>query len=377
MLNSHIGKGCPLSTETKPNQEVRTNAISANKKINVIDLFSGCGGLSYGFNMAGFNVLLGVDHDKKALETFEANHPGAKTLLCDISNISYEADIKKIIGDAKIDIIIGGPPCQGMSLSGPRKFDDPRNILYLSFIRLVREIQPDGFLIENVPGLASLFQGSIKDDIISRFTNLGYHVNYQIVNAADYGVPQKRRRVIFVGLRNGVYTFPDTQCEIVTTSMAIDDLPPLIEDLGEEFVLYDSKPNNLYQKHMREQSDGIHNHVRAKHTDRVEKIISLVPDGGNYKDLPSEYRNTRNFHVAWTRFNSNQPAPTIDTGHRHHFHYKYNRVPTVRECARLQSFPDRFIFIGNKTQQFRQVGNAVPPLLAFNLAKQLTKKLKE
>ena len=119
----------------------------------------------------------------------------------------------------------------------------------------------------------------------------------------------------------------------------------------------------------------VKNHIAANHSDRVKKIISLVPDGGNYKDLPDEYINSRNFHVAWTRFASDKPAPTIDTGHRHHFHYKYNRVPTVRECARLQSFPDDFIFLGNKTQQFRQVGNAVPPLMAQCIAEQLKKAL--
>ena len=124
---------------------------------------------------------------------------------------------------------------------------------------------------------------------------------------------------------------------------------------------------------MRKRSKVVKNHIAATHSDKVKNIISMVPDGGNYKDLPEPYRSSRNFHVAWTRFNSQKPAPTIDTGHRHHFHYKYDRVPTVRECARLQSFPDDFIFLGNKTQQFRQVGNAVPPLMAQAIAQQLLK----
>ena len=128
---------------------------------------------------------------------------------------------------------------------------------------------------------------------------------------------------------------------------------------------------------MRERSSVVRNHVAASHSDRVKEIISLVPDGGNYKDLPKEYAHTRNFHVAWTRFASDKPAPTIDTGHRHHFHYKYNRVPTVRECARLQSFPDDFIFLGNKTQQFRQVGNAVPPIMAQEIAKKIIETLEK
>ena len=128
---------------------------------------------------------------------------------------------------------------------------------------------------------------------------------------------------------------------------------------------------------MRERSMNVHNHIAAAHSEKVKTIIALVPDGCNYKSLPEEYRNSRNFHVAWTRFASNKPAPTIDTGHRHHFHYKYNRIPTVRECARLQSFPDDFIFMGNKTQQFRQVGNAVPPLMAQAIANRVKVMLEE
>jgi DNA (cytosine-5)-methyltransferase 1 len=150
--------------------------------------------------------------------------------------------------------------------------------------------------------------------------------------------------------------------------MALSDLPSLEDEIGQEVMEYRTEPRNDYQKLMRKRSREVYNHIAACHSERVKKIISLVPDGGNYKDLPEEYAHSRNFHVAWTRFASQKPAPTIDTGHRHHFHYKYNRVPTVRECARLQSFPDDFIFLGNKTQQFRQVGNAVPPIMAQEIA---------
>ena len=157
----------------------------------------------------------------------------------------------------------------------------------------------------------------------------------------------------------------------------MSDLPTLENDIGTEQEKYLTKPQNEYQTLMRTNSDAVYNHIAANHSEEVKKIISLVPDGGNYKDLPDEYINSRNFHVAWTRFASKKPAPTIDTGHRHHFHYKFNRVPTVRECARLQSFPDDFIFLGNKRQQFRQVGNAVPPLFAECLAKSLKEQIKE
>lgn len=345
--------------------------------LNVLDLFCGAGGLSYGFESAGFDILLGIDNDSKALETFELNHRGAKSICGDITQITYEEHIKPLLNGKQIDVIIGGPPCQGMSLSGPRKFDDPRNKLYLSYIRLVKEIQPKAFVIENVPGLVGLFGGQIKDSIIEKFTEMGYHIEYKILCSADYGVPQSRKRVVFVGTKTGQFEYPAINPNMVTCSMALSDLPALEDELGEEVSEYALPPQNHYQQLMRKRSAVVLNHVAASHSDKVKRIISLVPDGGNYKDLPEEYRSSRNFHVAWTRFASNKPAPTIDTGHRHHFHYKYNRVPTVRECARLQSFPDDFKFLGNKTQQFRQVGNAVPPLMAQALAEQVKKMLEE
>lgn len=343
--------------------------------LNVLDLFCGAGGLSYGFESAGFDIVVGIDNDAKALETFELNHKGSKSICGDITQITYEEHIKPLLGGKRIDVIIGGPPCQGMSLSGPRQFDDPRNKLYLSYIRLVKEIQPKAFVIENVPGLVGLFGGQIKDSIIEKFTEMGYRIEYKILCSADYGVPQNRKRVIFVGTKVGNFEYPTINSDVVTCSMALSDLPSLENELGEEVSEYAMPPQNPYQQLMRRKSDLVLNHIAAKHSDKVKKIIALVPDGGNYKNLPEEYRDSRNFHVAWTRFASNKPAPTIDTGHRHHFHYKYNRVPTVRECARLQSFPDDFKFLGNKTQQFRQVGNAVPPLMAQAIAEQVKKML--
>ena len=158
--------------------------------LNVLDLFCGAGGLSYGFECAGFDILLGIDNDAKALETFELNHKGSKSICGDITQITYEDHIKPLLDGKQIDVIIGGPPCQGMSLSGPRKFNDPRNKLYLSYIRLVKEIQPKAFVIENVPGLVGLFGGQIKDSIIEKFTEMGYQIEYKILCSADYGVPQ-------------------------------------------------------------------------------------------------------------------------------------------------------------------------------------------
>ena len=202
--------------------------------LNVLDLFCGAGGLSYGFESAGFDILVGIDNDAKALETFELNHKGSKSICGDITQITYDEHIKPLLGGKQIDVIIGGPPCQGMSLSGPRKFDDPRNKLYLSYIRLVKEIQPKVFVIENVPGLVGLFGGQIKDSIIEKFTEMGYHIEYKILCSADYGVPQSRKRVVFVGTRVGKFEYPATNPNVVTCSMALSDLPPLEDDLGEE-----------------------------------------------------------------------------------------------------------------------------------------------
>jgi DNA (cytosine-5)-methyltransferase 1 len=346
----------------------------SGKNYNVLDLFCGAGGLSYGFERAGFNAVLGIDNDAAALKTFELNHKGSKTIFGDITEISYN-DIKKATGGIEIDVIIGGPPCQGMSLSGPRKFDDPRNRLYLSFIRLVKEIRPKAFVIENVTGLVTLFGGEIKNSIIKEFNDIGYQIDYKILCSADYGVPQMRKRVIFIGYKSGTFAYPEPNEKQVSCIEALSDLPPLTDSLGEADMPYFTEPTSEYQKLMRTRSSSVKNHIAAKHSENVKNTIAMIPAGGNYKSLPADYNSTRNFHVAWTRFPDTKPAPTIDTGHRHHFHYKYNRVPTVRECARIQSFPDDFIFTGNKTQQFRQAGNAVPPLMAERIAEQVKELL--
>lgn len=340
---------------------------------NVIDIFCGCGGLSKGFELAGYNILLGIDNDQSALDTFKYNHPQAQTIKADLSTFNATRITEYI--NKKIDVIVGGPPCQGMSLAGLKNYEDPRNKLYLSYLNLINFLKPKAIIIENVPGLVTLYKGRIKDDIISSLTKMGYKVTYKILCSSDYGVPQKRRRVFFVALKNNVFKFPISSSKLITCEMAISDLPSLEDNLGVKENIYQCKPKNFYQKMMRENSQKVFNHLGTNHSDRVKSIISLIPDGGNYKCLPEKYKKEVNFKSAWSRFSSNKPAPTIDTGHRHHFHYKFNRVPTVRECARLQSFPDDFIFIGTKTQQLRQVGNAVPPLMAKSLAEKLLEYL--
>lgn len=341
----------------------------------VIDLFSGCGGLSRGFIAAGYEVILGVDNDKAALATFKANHDGAKALNIDLFDKNAVKKIKKEVGES-VDVIVAGPPCQGFSLTGTRNFDDKRNRLYLSVIEVIGKMKPKAFLIENVPGLARLYGGAVKDEIISRLSKSGYNVSMKILCAADYSVPQMRKRVFFVGIKKeyGKFEFPKpthTPENYISSSAAIGDLPALENELGTEESEYGGPAKTEYQRKMRNGSKKLYNHVATKHTNLVKSVIALVPEGGNYKDLPPGIGTSRRFNEAWTRYHSKKPSRTIDTGHRNHFHYKHNRIPTVRENARLQSFPDDFIFFGTRTEQNRQVGNAVPPLLGYYIGRQI------
>lgn len=350
--------------------------MSKEKKLKVLDLFSGCGGLSRGFMDAGFEIILGVDNNATALETFRANHGSSKTLLADLANKTTIKKVKEILHGSKIDVVVAGPPCQGFSLTGPRNFDDPRNKLYLAVIGMVKDLKPKAFLIENVPGLATMYGGAIKNEIIKRLVQLGYEVEMKILCAADYGVPQIRRRVFFVGLKRnfGKFKFPEathTKNEYISSKDAISDLPPLDKDYGQEVSRYLVGAHTGYQKQMRGKMINLYNHVATKHSDLVKNVIKLVPDGGNYKSLPLGIGRSRKFNEAWTRYHSKKPSKTIDTGHRNHFHYRYNRIPTVRENARLQSFLDDFIFKGTRTSQNRQVGNAVPPIMGYNIGKQI------
>ena len=349
--------------------------------MNVIDLFSGCGGLSRGFQDAGFNVIVGVDNDEAALKTFRKNHHNSIGENVDLFSPDAMDQIAKLVGNRSVDVIVAGPPCQGFSLTGPRNFDDPRNKLFLSVIDAVERFQPKAFVIENVPGMATLYKGQVKDEIVKRFTAMGYDVVHKILLAADYGVPQLRRRLIFVGLKKkfGTFQYPEpikTPETYVTCEEALGDLPSRELELGTEVDNYCQEPKSDYARQMRGSMNVLYNHVGTNHKDFVKATIALVPPGGNYKDLPPGVGESRKFHVAWTRYHGARPSNTIDTGHRNHFHYKYNRVPTIREFARLQSFPDNFVFMGTKTQQNRQVGNAVPPLLGKALGEKIKKYIK-
>jgi len=350
------------------------------KKTKIVDLFSGCGGFSHGFEEAGFEVVAGIDFDKNALQTFELNHKNSKGYLMDLFKDETIDEIVNKVGK-NIDGIIAGPPCQGFSLTGTRKEDDKRNKLFYSVFNLTKKLKPKFIVIENVPGIARLYGGKVRDEIYRLSDELGYYVTFKEVFAPDYGVPQIRKRAFFICIKKKYkgFQFPThthTPDKYITSSEAIADLPSLENIIGSEESEYDKRPNTNYQKSMRV-SKKLFNHVGTIHSELVKSVIRLVPEGGNHKDLPKGVGESRKFNEAWTRYHSKKPSKTIDTGHRNHFHYKWDRVPTVRENARLQTFPDSFIFLGNKTSQYRQVGNAVPPLLGKIIGTSILKKINE
>ncbi|ETB64113.1 TPA: DNA (cytosine-5-)-methyltransferase [Candidatus Nomurabacteria bacterium] len=344
-------------------------------KNKIIDLFSGVGGLSLGFENAGFDIALAIDHWDDSIKTFNHNRKdkvGTTKDVYDFTDQELKTLKKEVIG------IVGGPPCQGFSMVGTRDHKDKRNSLYLEFVRFVQIIEPKFFVLENVKGLLTLKGGSFKQDIIKRFSDIGYNVTFKILRASDYGVPQNRDRVFFVGLKKSYFKdkffeFPDVNKKIVTTEEALSDLLDVEEK--SETQKYKKPPKSDYQKFIRENSSLIFNHEITNHSDQTVDIISKIPDGGNIKSISQDYYKIRNYNTAFKRMNSKKPSNTIDCGHRNYFHYCKNRIPTVRESARIQSFPDVFEFLGSKTSQYKQVGNAVPPLLAYAVAKKIKKML--
>lgn len=357
-------------------------------KYTVLDLFCGAGGLSKGFMDAGFDVALGIDFDEAALKTFQENHGTAKAMKLDLFN----HDNLKIIEDyleqqnLSIDVIVGGPPCQGFSIAGPRNMNDKRNFLYLAMVKLTSKLQPRAVVLENVPGMLTTNDGIGAKRIIQDFADIGYTMTPKLLYAPDFGVPQIRKRVFFVGFKSKTasFEFPEAKLhpnQYITCSEAIDDLPSLQLDnghiiYGEEIQDYACPARNDYQRMMRARSLKVKNHIGSIPIEKTRKMIELVPEGKNYRSLPPEYSGLYKYHEALTRYNGGKPSLTINTGHRSHFHYKYNRIPTVRESARLQSFPDDFTFYGNKSQQYKQVGNAVPPILGQAVAEKVLEALK-
>lgn len=336
--------------------------------MKIIDLFCGIGGLSLGFEQAGFEVISAVDMWKDAVVTYNHNRREKVAKVETVEEFN-EKELPIILSNHHITGIIGGPPCQGFSTVGKRVVDDPRNKMYLEFYKAVKLAAPDFFLIENVKGMLTLNKGAFVKDLIERFgpKGLGYNITYELLNAADYGIPQNRYRVFYVGIRNKKFVFPKPFKFQLTAKDGIGDLE------GSDNEHYGTKPQNEFQKEMRGSCKHPINQDYTSHTEQTINIISQVPDGGNIRDLPREVWEVRKYNKAFERMGTFKPSNTIDTGHRNYFHYSEPRIPTVRESARIQSFPDIFEIVGTRGSQYKQVGNAVPPMLAKIIAEQIKK----
>lgn len=346
---------------------------------SVIDLFSGVGGLSKGFELEGFSPVLANEIDESIAYAYKKNHPGVMMINEDITKLIIEEVFSKYIGVA---VVIGGPPCQGFSQKGKRNItDDPRNYLFKYFFDVVKFIKPKYFVIENVPNILTANEGSFKKEIYKLFENIGYTLNSSILNAADYGVPQNRRRAVIIGkYGSNKVDMPIIINRKNTVWDSISDLAYLNSGEGEQISKYRILPNTEYQRKMRENSEALYNHQATRHSDIAIQRMQMIPINGSRADLPQEHLTKSIFSGTWSRINKDELSVTIttrfDTPASGRFMHPYlNRAITVREAARIQSFPDNYVFYGTKTSQMKQVGNAVPPLLAKAIAKQIRKDM--
>jgi len=349
----------------------------ARFKPRFLDCFCGIGGLSLGLESEGFECVGGIDSWVDAAKTFEHNH-GLPCIVKGIESVDVE-DIERSLGVRKdlIDVVVGGPPCQGFSTVGKRDTADPRNSLWTHYLELVSKIRPAYVLIENVEGMAVMKSGKICEGIVEAFESIGYGMKWKIFRACDFGVPQLRRRLVFMGWLDGLAEpkFPQpTVARAVTVADAISDLPSLRS--GESATKYSVKPRSDYQARLRGKQDKLNNHEAANHPPHLVEILQHIPDGGNRKSIPAHLQPKSGFHNSYARLHSLKPAVAVTSNMRkpssaRATHPTDHRGLTVREGLRLQSFPDDFVVLGSRTSQYLQVGNAVPPLLASEFAKSI------
>lgn len=355
--------------------------------MKVIDLFAGCGGFSIGFRQNGHSITKAVEFDKNIAATYAKNHPETELIVDDIKNISQSEVFQK--GDA--DIIIGGPPCQGFSMAGARIregfIDDPRNYLFKHYFHVVKTVKPQVFVIENVKGIMTMQNGDIFKEILRTFSDPDlldgkpYHLYYKLVKAVEFGVPQKRERMIIIGTLKDIdfdQLWEDTKNEIkneyphyfdrVTVRDAIGNLGKTTES-GE---IANPSPLTEYQKYLASDGDILTNHIQTKHSRIAKERMSKIANGENFTALSEKINSVHS--GAYGRLSWDEPATTITTrfdtptGGRF-IHPDENRTISPREAARIQSFPDDFIFYGTKSSICKQIGNAVPPKVSYFLSK--------
>jgi DNA (cytosine-5)-methyltransferase 1 len=353
----------------------------------VVDLFCGAGGLSEGFRQAGFRVLAGSDFDEAAGNTFSATHPEAEFIGGRIQDLSV-GRLLNIIGlkSGELDVLVGGPPCQGYSVyNHNRGVDDPRAGLFREYLRIVAGLRPRWLVMENVAGLTSIANGKIIDEIKTGMNELGYEVRFRLLKAEEYGVPQERRRLFFIANRIGAeisFPAPTHGAEMlpfVTIWDAISDLPEIANGSGDELQKFSGAPESGFQSALRGNRKYVNNHSAPKLSMVNMERMKHIPSGGSWRDIPFDLlpegmkKAKRSDHTKrYGRPRKTDLACTILTKCDVHWgayiHPVQNRAITVREAARLQSFPDGFVFLGSRTEQYIQVGNAVPPLLGRAVA---------
>jgi DNA (cytosine-5)-methyltransferase 1 len=321
------------------------NEIS--NKIKILSLFSGSGGLDLGFLATGkFEIIFANDFNKQACDTYKHN----------IGDHIVHNDIGNLNNLTNADLIIGGPPCQGFSTANPkRSFDDPRNQLFKEYARIIGEVKPKMFLMENVSGMVTMQKGEVFKLIKKELSAFGYTLYDKLLNAKDYGVPQSRRRMIVIGVRNDIknqFVFPKTtnsEGNYATVGEALFDNPV--------------DPNNI-------------NHIIGKITELNLKRIKYIPEGGSMKHCPPELQNNSDLNRSMRRLSRTKVSHTIVHNNcDHYYHPTENRRITIREMARIQGYSDEYIFLGSKSEQSRQIGNSVPVGLGKAVAKEIYKFL--
>lgn len=352
-------------------------------EFRILDLFCGAGGMSYGMHKnSHFVTKVALDINGKLAQTFKENIPESELIIGDIQDKEIKEKIINLSKKNKVNMIIGGPPCQGFSLKGKKLgLDDPRNFLFIEYLHLVQELKPLVFVIENVKSLMSTSNGWFKNQIISEIKKLGYEVSVGIVRASNYGVPQNRERVIFLCSKNKAISLPEPTVKKTTTVRdAIEDLAYLNSNEGDFEQSYITEAKTEYQKLMRKDSARLYNHKASNHSEIAIHKLSMIPPEKGKEYLPENLLGKQKFNSTWGRLKWDEPSPTIDTrfdaaSNGTNNHPFLNRSITPREAARIQSFDDRFIFYGNKVDIRTQIGNAVPPLMAKAIADHIYENL--